>query len=58
MVADLTGCSLAELDSLKDWQARLYGKYPIVGEVVTEEAAAAQEAAPEAAAAPADDKVQ
>lgn len=58
LVADLTGCSLAELDSLKDWQARLYGKYPIVGEVVTEEAAAAQEAAPEAAAAPADDKVQ
>jgi hypothetical protein len=55
LVADLSGCSLAELDSLKDWQARLYGKYPIVGEVVTEEAAAAQEAAP---AAPADDKVQ
>lgn len=31
---DLSGCSLAELDALRDWQARLYGKYRIVGRVV------------------------
>ncbi|PRW57859.1 steroid-binding 3 [Chlorella sorokiniana] len=29
---DISGCSLAERDSLRDWQARLYSKYPIVGE--------------------------
>ncbi|PSC69128.1 steroid-binding 3 [Micractinium conductrix] len=31
---DLTGCSLAEQDSLRDWQGRLCSKYRIVGEVV------------------------
>lgn len=31
---DLSDCSLAERDSLRDWQARLYSKYKIVGEVV------------------------
>lgn len=54
---DLSDCSLAERDSLRDWQARLCSKYKIVGEVVKEGGAAAQggEAAAEAAAAgPAD----
>lgn len=31
--ADVSDCSLAEKDSLRDWQARLYSKYPIVGEL-------------------------
>ncbi|KAL4433840.1 hypothetical protein ABPG75_000281 [Micractinium tetrahymenae] len=52
---DLTGCSLAERDSLRDWQARLYSKYKIVGELVKEEGGAAEgsksEAQSEAAAA-------
>ena len=31
---DLSDCSLAERDSLRDWQARLYSKYKIGGEGV------------------------
>lgn len=38
---DISDCTLAERDSLRDWQGRLYSKYPIVGEVVKEGAAAA-----------------
>lgn len=33
---DLEGCSLAELDALRDWQARLCTKYRIVGDLVKE----------------------
>lgn len=38
---DLSGLSLAELDSLREWQGRLCSKYPVVGEVVKVAAAAA-----------------
>ncbi len=31
---DLTGCSLAELDALRDWEARFHSKYPVVGKIV------------------------
>lgn len=30
---DLGGCTLAEMDALRDWEARFYGKYPIVGKL-------------------------
>lgn len=31
---DLSDCSLAELDALRDWQAQFYGKYNLVGRVI------------------------
>ena len=31
---DLQGLQRMELDSLRDWEARFYSKYPIVGSVV------------------------
>lgn len=43
---DLSGLSLAERDSLRDWQARLYSKYPIVGDLVGQDEQAAAAAAP------------
>lgn len=48
---DIADCTLAERDSLRDWQARLYSKYPIVGEVVKDGAQAGEPAGEAAAAA-------
>ena len=31
---NLEGCTLAEIDALRDWQARFYQKYTIIGEIV------------------------
>lgn len=50
---DLTDCSLAERDSLRDWQGRLYSKYAIVGEVAKEGGASAATAAVAAEPVPA-----
>jgi hypothetical protein len=30
----LSGCSLSEMDSLRDWEARFQSKYSVVGRVV------------------------
>ena len=32
---DLSDCSLAEMDALRDWMAQFYGKYKVVGRVVS-----------------------
>ena len=32
--ADLTGCSVSEMDALRDWEARFHQKYSVVGRVV------------------------
>lgn len=34
LTGNLEGCSPVELDSLRDWEAKLYWKYPIVGRLV------------------------
>lgn len=34
-VADLDGCSLSEMDGLRDWEARFHSKYAVVGRVVS-----------------------
>ena len=44
--ADLSGCSLAELDALRDWRARFYAKYPIVGRLITAAAEGQQQQQP------------
>lgn len=31
---DLEGCSLAEMDALRDWEGRFHSKYPIIGRLV------------------------
>jgi membrane-associated progesterone receptor component len=31
---DLEGCGLAELDALRDWEARFHSKYPVVGKTL------------------------
>ena len=36
---NLEGLSAAEMDSLRDWESRFYHKYPIVGDVISQEAA-------------------
>ena len=33
-VADVDGLSAAEMDTLRDWQAKFWSKYPVVGRVV------------------------
>ena len=33
---DLEGCTLAEMDALRDWEARFHQKYAVVGRVVPE----------------------
>lgn len=37
--ANLEGLSAAEMDSLRDWESRFYHKYPIIGSVLSDEAA-------------------
>ena len=38
-VADVEGLSAAEMDTLRDWQAKFWQKYPVVGRVVAGAAA-------------------
>lgn len=38
--SNLEGLSAAEMDSLRDWESRFYHKYPIIGDVISPEAAA------------------
>ncbi|GAB4819871.1 hypothetical protein N2152v2_006917 [Parachlorella kessleri] len=34
LTGNLEGCTAVELDALRDWEAKLYWKYPIVGRLV------------------------
>lgn len=38
--ASLEGLSAAEMDSLYDWESRFYNKYPIIGNLISDEASA------------------
>lgn len=32
---DISDCSIAEKDALRDWEGRFYSKYKIVGKIVS-----------------------
>ena len=51
---DLSDCSLAEMDALRDWMAQFYGKYKVVGRVVS----SAERLEPAAGAVEAEDDVE